>query len=452
MKEKIGYFLLIVIAILGSRLLYGINYDLNSETEVQPNLYHYDIIENSEFLDMKLDGNYLYYVVSDVLEDKHKNNIEYVFNKYDLAKNKLINSYHFISKNMLYPVKIIKKGNYWLLTSLYSNVYYKFNKDLELIKEDMEKESSGYTYGIYNNNHFSVLENKIFYKGGVYDVLPETCGYNQEIIYSDNTYIRFYNYSKNIGCLYNMNTKKIYYLDYENIDISSTKYLEYQDNSLKFRYNNELYYFNDITENENLKMHKNGDYLLTYDSSNNYLHIYNLDTKRIIYEKKVEEFNDSIISNVSIDNYAYFTVKNKNNISIYIWDYLHDNKINKSMILQDEKEYKFENNQLLNEIKSKYNIDIYLYDKAVKNFDNIYVIPIYDEVLINTKLNTLKRALEEINYINNKNITVFFEKEIYTNSNDEMINIYKTNIDNKTTIVISLFDNNFDKDLLKALN
>ena len=46
MKKRIGYFLLIVIAIVGSRLLYGINYDLNNETEVITNLYRYDIINN----------------------------------------------------------------------------------------------------------------------------------------------------------------------------------------------------------------------------------------------------------------------------------------------------------------------------------------------------------------------------------------------------------------------
>lgn len=452
MKKRIGYFLLIFIAIAGSRLLYGINYDLNDETEIIANLYQYDIIDNYELLDMKLDGNYLYYVVCDYLEDKHKDNIEYIINKFDLANNKLISTYHFISKDMLYPVKIIKKGNYYLLTSLYNNTYYQFNKNLELIKEYNGVKESGYTYGIHNNNSFSVLDNKIYYKNGLYDVLPITCGYNQEVIYNENTFIRFYNYNKNIGCLYNMNTKKIDYLDYENIDISSMKYLEYQNNSLKFRYNNETYYFNDITENDNLKMHKNGDYLFTYDSINNYLRIYNLDTKRVIYEKKVKEFQNKIITNVDIDDYAYFIVKDKDKTSIYVWDYLQDNRINQTMIIQNEKEYRFKNNQLINEIKNKYNIDIHIYDKAVKNFDEVYVIPIYDEVLINSKLNIINIILEGMNYTNEEIINIYFEKNIYWNNNNDSLEFYKSNTDYENYVIISLFDNNFEKDIINILN
>ena len=452
MKKRIGYFLLIVIAIVGSRLLYGINYDLNNETEVITNLYRYDIINNYELLDMKLDGNYLYYVVSDYLEDKHKDNIEYIFNKFDLSKNKLINSYHFISKDMFYPVKIIKKGNNYLLTSLYNNTYYQFNKDLELIKEINNEKKAGYTYGIYNNNIFSILDNEIYYNNTLYDILPITCGYNQEIIYTENTFIRFYNYNNDIGCLYNMNTKKIEYLDYEKIDISSRRYLEYQNNSLKFRYNNEIYYFNDVTENENLKMHKNGDYLFTYDSINNYLHIYNLDTQMIIYEKKVDEFKNKIITNVDIDDYAYFTVKDGETTSIYVWDYLKENRINRTMIIQNEKEYRFENNQIISEIKNKYNIDIYIYDKAVKAFDNIYVIPIYDEVLINSKLNILKIILDGMDYTNKKNIDLYFEKDILKNDSNNSIQFYKSDNELKEYAIISLFDNNFEKDIISLLS
>ena len=50
MKKRIGYFLLIIIAIVGSRLLYGINYDLNNQTEILTNIYRYDIIGKNSLL------------------------------------------------------------------------------------------------------------------------------------------------------------------------------------------------------------------------------------------------------------------------------------------------------------------------------------------------------------------------------------------------------------------
>lgn len=451
MKKRIGYFLLIIIAIVGSRLLYGINYDLNNQTEILTNIYRYDIIGKNEFLDMKLDGNYLYYVISDIIEDKHKDNIEYIFNKFDLSNNKLVNSYHFISKDMLYPIKIIHKGNNWFLTSLYNNTYYQFNKNLELIKESKEEKEVSYTYGIYNNNHLQVLDNKIYYNNKQYDTVPITCGYNQEIIYNDNTYIRFYNYNKNIGCLYNMNTKNVYYLDYEKIDVSSMKFLEYQSSSLKYRYNNEIYYFNDITESENLKMHKNGDYLFTYDNTNNYLRIYNLDTRKIIYARILEELKNKTVSNINIDDYAYFTVKDKDNMSVYVWDYLQDNRINQTVVIKDEKEYKFENNQLITDIKNKYNINILLYDKAVKYFNDIYVIPTYDEVLINSRLNTINNLLKKLNYNYQRNINIYFEKDLVDINTENKLMIYKYSTNDNYSIITSLFNNNFEEDLSNLL-
>ena len=83
MKKRIGYLMLVVIAIVGSRLLYGINFNLNNDAKIGDNLYRYDVINGQTILDIKLDGNYLYYIT-------HNNNEKYKYNfiKYDLVNNK----------------------------------------------------------------------------------------------------------------------------------------------------------------------------------------------------------------------------------------------------------------------------------------------------------------------------------------------------------------------------
>ena len=443
MKKRIGYFLLILIAIVGSKLLYGINYDLNKDLAIDSNLYKFDIIGNKDLLDAYLDKHYLYYLISDIKEKNDNNYLEYSFIKYDLSNNQKVLEYNFLSKKSLYPIKIIKEDNNYYLVSIYNNIYYKFNNKLELIEEKNSQEEKNTTYGLYNDKIFSVKENRIYYNNQIYAELPNTCGLNEEIIYNDNTYLKFYNYDKDLGCLYDMNKKNIYYLDYNNIDISSSKYLEYQNNSIKFRYNNKDYYFNDITEASNIKINNNGDYLFTYDSTNNYLRVYNLETNRIIYEKNVSFLKNKYISNINLNDYAYFVVNDNNYKYLYFWDYLKSGIVNKEMISNNEKEYKFKNDKLISEIKDKYNINVYIYDQSVKYFDNFYVIPSYDDILINTRLIALKNVLEnyEIKEFDT-NIKIYFEKEI-SNGNTYV---------NKNLIVIDIVNDDFKENILKSLN
>ena len=266
MKKRIGYFMLILIAIVGSRFLYGINYELNKDTLVDKNLYKYNIIGNKDLLDSYIDGDYLYYIIGDTNEKNYKD-FEYSIIKSDLANNNKIHEYNFLNKNMLYPIKMIKKGNYIYLSSMYHNIYYVFNDKLELLEEKINNDEKDTLYGFNDNQIFKIVNNEIYYKNKLYDTIPNTCGNSEDIIYNDNTYLKFYNYNKSLGCLYNFNNKSIYYLDYNDIDISYSKYVEYQSDSIKFRYDNNDYYFYDISEASNLKMNKNGDYLFTYDST-----------------------------------------------------------------------------------------------------------------------------------------------------------------------------------------
>ena len=443
MKKKIMYIFMIILAVFGCRILYGINYGLNTEMIVMDNLYRYDIFKNNDVLDVLIDGQYVYYVTSNA------NN--YSFIKYDYTKDKIIKEYDFNTNDNLSSLKIIKINSDFYLTGPFLNKLYFFNNNVELLKiiEDNHKNK---IYGLYDNDIFNIEDNKIYYKNNIYDELLKTCGSIQEIIYHDNTYLRFYNSDRSLGCLYNMNNKEIYYLDSDGIDISHDNYLEYNTDSLKFRFDSQDYYFSDITENSNLNISDDDEYLLTYDSTNKKLKIYNLETQKIIREKKLSLSDNSYVSNVKISNYAYFTVYENNKNYLYIWDYLKENRVNYEMYSNNEKEYKFKNDRLLQEIYDKYNINVYIYDEAVKYFNNIYVIPSYDNILINTKLNELNSVLSSMNTEGiNDNINIYFEKNIVIADINQKI-LSKTIItEDKLNIIINISDDNFKDNLLNEL-
>ena len=289
----------------------------------------------------------------------------------------------------------------------------------------------------------------------LYDTLPSSCGKTVELIYGNATYLHLHNSDTGFGCLYNINTKAREYLDYAKMDIVKNRLLEYQDNRLSFNYNNKTYYFNDITESNNLKMHINGDYLFTINTSNNTLQVYNLETEKIIYERMVLELNNSKIDNILIDDYIYFTITKDNITKLYIWDYLKENRSNKNMISFNEKEYKFKNNELREEIKNKYNIDVYIYDSAATYFKDYYVIPSNDDILINSRLTILRDILAtmtdiEINKLSNTKIC--FEKSI-TDVNG--VNDYSTIMTNRNDLVymaIDITNDNFKNIFIERVN
>ena len=434
MKKKFIYIFMLVLAIVGCRILYGINYGLNSEMIVKDNLYRYDIFGTNDSIDTLIDGKYIYYITS-ISND-------YSFIKYDYTKDKVIKEYHFNNGNSLGALKIVKKNSTFYLTSELSNKIYVFNDDIDLLNT-INSNQRNLIYGLYNNDIFSIDKNQIYYNNTLYDELSTTCGSIQEVIYHDNPYLRFYNYDKSLGCLYDINNKNIYYLDYDGIDIIKDNYLEYMMDSLKFRFKNQDYYFSDITENSNLKISEDGDYLFTYDSSSKELRIYNLDTRKIIYEKRIDLSDNSYVSNVKISNYAYFTVFENNKNYLYIWDYLKESRVNNDMFTNDEKEYKFKNNRLLQELKEKYNVNIFTYDEAVKYFNDLYVIPSYDNILINTKLNELDSVLSNIHNVASKNINIYLEKSIAIGSTNQKVLSTTINDDNNYHIVINITDDNF---------
>ena len=447
MKKKIGYVLLIVISIVGSRLIFGQDYHLNSDNLKEENLYVYEKFDNNILVTYVNDEDF-YYVA-------RVNDYKYNVVKYNLISNKKEEEYIINSKNPLVEVNLFKQNKYIYLTTS-DNDYYKFDKNLNIIDHNTFNVDDISVYGIYNDKIVYASKNVIYYNEEVYDEVPVSCGESKEVIYDRDTYLHFYNEKTGFGCLYNIVEKKIEYLDYENASYVKNKLLEYQNNRLSFKYDDNTYYFNDITESNNLKMHDSGDYLFTIDTTNNKLRIYNIESRKIIYDKTISELKGASISNIMIDDYVFFLVKKDKTTDLYVWDYLKETRRNTSMIEYNEKEYKFKNNELKELIKTNYNIDVCIYDQAVDYFNNYYVVASYDDILINSRLNTLKEVLEDFNeeeIPNISNIRILFEKDIISSKDEnkpESLVINKANHYNiAINITNDLFKDNIKEELLK---
>ena len=448
MKKRIGYLLLIIISIVGSRLIFGRDYHLNSDNLKEENLYVYKNFDNGRILSTYVDEEDFYYVV--------KNNSQYKVVKLDLISNKKEHEYSFNNKKELKNVNLFKQNGYLYLTATNSDFYYKFDRELDVMNKASFIVDDVNLYGIYNDRIVYNVENGIYYENKLYAEVPVSCGMSKEIIYGRDTYFHFYNENTGFGCLYNLDDKKIEYLDYENAYYIKDKLLEYQDNRLSFKYDGNTYYFNDITESNNLKMHTSGDYLFTIDTTNNKLRIYNIESRKIIYEKSLPELKASSISNIMIDDYVFFVVSNDNNNDLYVWDYLKEIRRSSDMIAYNEKEYKFKNNELKEEIKNKYNIDVYIYDQAVDYFDNYYVVASYDDILINSRLLTLKEILDSFDnntMNNNENIKIFFDKDIVSSNGENKPISVTVNKNNNYIIALNitsdLFKENLEGELVK---
>lgn len=448
MKKKIGYLLLIVISIVGSRLIFGKDYHLNSDSLKEENLYVYKYLSDGNIISSYVLGEDVYYVVY--------NNSQYKVIKMNLISNKSVDEYSFVSKNELEKVNLFYQDGYLYLTSSNGNSYYKFDKNLNMINQSTINVNDIDIYGIYNDQIVYAVNNEIYYNNKLFGSVPISCGDAKEIIYNRDIYLHFYNNNTGFGCLYNLDDKKIEYLDYENAYYVKNKLLEYQSNRLSFKYDGNTYYFNDISESDYLKMHSSGDYLFTIDTTNNKLRVYNIESRKIIYERSVLELNGTTISNIMIDDYVYFLLNKDNKNYLYVWDYLKEIRRNKDMIVYNEKEYKFNNNELKEEIKSKYNIDVYIYDQAVDYFDSYYVVASYDDILIHSRLKTLKNILEsfdESEISNISNIKICFEKSIILSNNTEEVDSIMINKNGNHVIAINitndLFKDNIKSELLK---
>lgn len=444
-KEKIACLLLIIISILGSRLIFGMDYHLNSDNLKGDKLYVYDNFDN-KVVATYVDKEEFYYVTK-------VSNKKYAIIKYNLTSNKKENEYEFNSAKELDKVSLFRQKDYLYLI-LDNSAYYKFDKKLNVIKEDSINLDDVSLFGVYNDAIVYAKDNEIFYENKLYGEVPSSCGDSKEVIYNGNTYLHFYNEHTGFGCLYNLVNKKIEYLDYENAQYVQGRLLEYQSDRLSFKYDGVTYYFNDITESNNLDIDDTGDYLFTVDTTNNKLRIYNIESRKIIYEKSVPELKGATISNILVDDYIFFMITKDNKTSLYVWDYLKDNRCNYDMISYNEKEYKFKNNELKEEIKSKYNITVNIYDKAVDYFNNYYVVPSYDDILINSRLINLKNILESFDQEETpsiSNIEIFFDKDIVSSVKEDKPASLVVKKNNQYLLAVNITNDGFNVILKEEL-
>ena len=441
-KEKIACLLLIIISILGSRLIFGMDYHLSSDNLKGDKLYVYDNFDN-KVVATYVDKEEFYYVTK-------VSNKKYAIIKYNLTSNKKENEYEFSSAKELDKVSLFRQKDYLYLI-LDNSAYYKFDKKLNVIKEDSINLEDVSLFGVYNDAIVYAKDNEIFYENKLYGEVPSSCGDSKEVIYNGNTYLHFYNEHTGFGCLYNLVNKKIEYLDYENAQYVQGRLLEYQSDRLSFKYDGVTYYFNDITESNNLDIDDTGDYLFTVDTANNKLRIYNIESRKIIYEKSVPELKGATISNILVDDYIFFMITKNNKTSLYVWDYLKDNRCNYDMISYNEKEYKFKNNELKEEIKSKYNITVNMYDKAVDYFNNYYVVPSYDDILINSRLINLKNILESFDQEETpsiSNVEIFFDKDIVSSVKEDKPASLVVKKNNQYLLAVNITNDGFN-DIVK---
>ncbi len=443
MKKRVGYLLLIIISVVGSRVIFGKDYHLNSDSLKEENLYVYKNLDNGNILSTYVDGEDFYYVVKD------NSGNQYRIVKYNLTKAKKDEEYILNSKDTVKNVTLFEQKGYLYLISNYQD-YYKLDKKLKVISKNSFSIEGINAYGIYNDKVVYSIKNEIYYDNQLLASVPASCGESKEIIYDRNTYFHFYNENTGFGCLYNIDDKKIEYLDYENAYYVKNRLLEYQDNRLSFKYDGITYYFNDITESNNLKMHNRGDYLFTIDTTNNKLRVYNIESRKIIFEKTLLDLKGAIVSNIMIDNYVLFLLNKDNHTSLYVWDYLKETRRSSDMIDYNEKEYKFKNNEMKEEIKNNYNIDVCIYDQAVDYFDNYYVLASYDDILINSRLITLKEVLAEFNQEETKfisNIKILFDKDIVVNKEDNKPVLISSTKSDSLVIAINITNDSFKENI-----
>ena len=111
MKKRISYLMLIVISIVGSRLIFGKDYHLNSNNLIQDNVYLYQIFDGKEVLSTYVDNEHFYYVT-------YSNERSYY--QYNVIKY----NFHLPSFNKLYnPITNI--GNI-ATASIYNILYLKY--------------------------------------------------------------------------------------------------------------------------------------------------------------------------------------------------------------------------------------------------------------------------------------------------------------------------------------
>lgn len=463
MINKIKIILIIIFLLATITLMYcktTKKINLSENNLIKENLYKYKITKDYEnILAIKEDKNYIYVLSSKETEKEIK---EYKLIKYNLELSNIEKEVTFNTKDI--GPSIIIKDNYVNVVSSSNVSIYKFDKSLKLISK-LEKNIEEYDlYGVYKEEPLLIKDNEIYINDKLYDKVLTSCNKAISIIYKDNSFIYFDNEELNISCIYNIHKKTTDYLDNSIIEPINNGYMlyNYKDNKVIIKKENEKkYYLNSKNETSNIKVNNDGTKLITFNDDSKELKIYDLENNKIINKIKLNLSSEEFISLFILNDLAYAVVTNGISYDLYVWNYK-ENTLNESMISHSDSKSKIDSYELVTKIKNEFNVNMYIYEKGVRFFNDFYALPSYDDELTYDSLSKTYKMLSNFNkefydkfYINDNNgIEIYLTDKVAPSDLNIQIknpSAYSLVMNNTYIIALNINTNSYEKTLCHEL-
>lgn len=463
MINKIKIILIIIFLLATITLIYcktTKKINLSENNLIKENLYKYKITKDYEnILAIKEDKNYIYVLSSKETEKEIK---EYKLIKYNLELSNIEKEVTFNTKDI--GPSIIIKDNYVNVVSSSNVSIYKFDKSLKLISK-LEKNIEEYDlYGVYKEEPLLIKDNEIYINDKLYDKVLTSCNKAISIIYKDNSFIYFNNEELNISCIYNIHKKTTDYLDNSIIEPINNGYMlyNYKDNKVIIKKENEKkYYLNSKNETSNIKVNNDGTKLITFNDDSKELKIYDLENNKIINKIILNLSSEEFISLFILNDLAYAVVTNGISYDLYVWNYK-ENTLNESMISHSDSKSKINSYELVTKIKKEFNVNMYIYEKGVRFFNDFYALPSYDDELTYDSLSKTYKMLSNFNkefydkfYINDNNgIEIYLTDKVAPSDLNIQIknpSAYSLVMNNTYIIALNINTNSYEKTLCHEL-
>lgn len=463
MIKKIKIILIIIFLLATITLMYcktTKKINLSENNLIKENLYKYKITKDYEnILAIKEDKNYIYVLSSKETEKEIK---EYKLIKYNLELSNIEKEVTFNTKDI--GPSIIIKDNYVNVVSSSNVSIYKFDKSLKLISK-LEKNIEEYDlYGVYKEEPLLIKDNEIYINDKLYDKVLTSCNKAISIIYKDNSFIYFDNEELNISCIYNIHKKTTDYLDNSIIEPINNGYMlyNYKDNKVIIKKENEKkYYLNSKNETSNIKVNNDGTKLITFNDDSKELKIYDLENNKIINKIILNLSSEEFISLFILNDLAYTVVTNGISYDLYVWNYK-ENTLNESMISHSDSKSKIDSYELVTKIKNEFNVNMYIYEKGVRFFNDFYALPSYDDELTYDSLSKTYKMLSNFNkefydkfYINDNNgIEIYLTDKVAPSDLNIQIknpSAYSLVMNNTYIIALNINENSYEKTLCHEL-
>ena len=463
MINKIKIILIIIFLLATITLMYcktTKKINLSENNLIKENLYKYKITKDYEnILAIKEDKNYIYVLSSKETEKEIK---EYKLIKYNLELSNIEKEVTFNTKDI--GPSIIIKDNYVNVVSSSNVSIYKFDKSLKLISK-LEKNIEEYDlYGVYKEEPLLIKDNEIYINDKLYDKVLTSCNKAISIIYKDNSFIYFDNEELNISCIYNIHKKTTDYLDNSIIEPINNGYMlyNYKDNKVIIKKENEKkYYLNSKNETSNIKVNNDGTKLITFNDDSKELKIYDLENNKIINKIILNLSSEEFISLFILNDLAYAVVTNGISYDLYVWNYK-ENTLNESMISHSDSKSKINSYELVTKIKNEFNVNMYIYEKGVRFFNDFYALPSYDDELTYDSLSKTYKMLSNFNkefydkfYINDNNgIEIYLTDKVAPSDLNIQIknpSAYSLVMNNTYIIALNINTNSYEKTLCHEL-